>query len=240
MPVRRFLLGDEHQGLDSRVLCLVPARSGSSRIPDKNVQVLGGSTLLARAVRTAKEAFGRVVVSTDSPRYADEAVAVGAEVPSLRPAELAASDTPMDAVVAHALTAWGSGTAEILVVVQPTSPFTTPADLVRVVRVLEENPAAASALTAVAVRPAMAFVLATGVDGLSRALVPQLSQYRTQDIPLLAVPTGGAFASRIAGLAAGRQLVEEPIALVLVEDERALDIDDPSDLARARDGVSRP
>ncbi|MEA2702772.1 MAG: hypothetical protein QOD63_717 [Actinomycetota bacterium] len=222
-----------------RILCLVPARSGSTRIPDKNVQVVDGSTLLARAVRTAREAFGRVFVSTDSPRYADEARTGGAEVPSLRPPELAESDTPMDAVIGHALSAWADPRVEILVLVQPTSPFTTAADLHAVVRALDEHPGAACALTAVAVAPTTAFVLATGEDGLARHLAPHLSQHRTQDVPPLAIPTGGAYAARIARLVGGGPLVTEPIAVVLVDGARALDIDEPSDLARARRLVSQ-
>jgi len=226
--------------VDARVLCLVPARAGSTRIPDKNVQMLAGHTLLARAVRTAREAFGRVLVSTDSQRYANEASAAGAEVRGLRPPELARSDTPMDAVVRHAVSSWSDERMEVFVVVQPTSPFTTAVDLRAVVQALDENPAAACALTAVAAPPAVAFVLATGDDGLARALVPQLSQYRTQDVPPLAVPTGGAYAAPIARVAAGGALVAEPIALVLVDERRALDIDEPCDLARARELLGQP
>jgi CMP-N-acetylneuraminic acid synthetase len=224
--------------VDRRVLCLVPARSGSTRIPDKNIQVLDGSTLLARAIRTGRQAFGRVLVSTDSQSYADEARAAGAEVPGLRPARLAAADTPIDAVVEHALACWSDGRTEILVVVQPTSPFTLADDLTAVVKALDDNPTAGCALTAVAVAPTAAFVLAAGDDGLSRALAPQLSQCRTQDVPPLAIPTGGAYAARIARLADGGALVAEPIALVLVDETRSLDIDEPSDLARARRLVS--
>ncbi len=232
-------MSDAVSTFDPRILCLVPARSGSTRIPDKNVQVLDGCTLLARAIRTGRQAFGRVLVSTDSQRYADEARDAGAEVRDLRPARLAASDTPIDAVIQHVLSSWSDDRAEILVLVQPTSPFTSVSDLTSVVRALDENPAAVSALTAVAVAPTAAFVLAAAEDGLARALAPQFSQWRTQDLPPLAMPTGGAFAARIARLAAGGPLVAEPIALVLVDQARALDIDEPSDLARARRQASQ-
>jgi CMP-N-acetylneuraminic acid synthetase len=224
---------------DARVLCLVPARAGSIRIPDKNLQLLDGATLLARAVRTARQAFGRVLVSTDSARYGDHARAAGADVPGLRPPELAGPDTPMDAVIRHALSAWSYGGAEILVLVQPTSPFTTAADLWGVVRALDENHGAACALTAVAMPPTAGFVMALGDDGLARSLAPELCQCRTQDMPALAVPTGGAYAARVVRLAAGGPLVAEPVALVLVEAARALDIDEPADLARARRSVGR-
>ena len=73
----------------------------------------------------------RVVVSTDSERYAELARAAGAAVPALRPAALATDTTSTDAVVAHAL-GWRPD-ADVVVVVQATSPFTTAADLRAVV-----------------------------------------------------------------------------------------------------------
>ena len=79
-----------------RAVAFVPARSGSERVPGKNVRPLAGHPLLAYAIETALQSgvFERVVVSTDSEEIADVARWYGADVPFLRPAEYATSTSP--------------------------------------------------------------------------------------------------------------------------------------------------
>jgi CMP-N-acetylneuraminic acid synthetase len=217
---------------DPRVAAIVPVRAGSRRIVDKNLAEVGGRSLLARAVATAREAFGTVVVSTDSDRYGAAARAAGALVPALRPAALATDDATTDAVVAHAL-GWRPE-ATIVVVVQATSPFTTAADLREVVAALDANPHAATAVLARALPREHAYALVAGRDG-ARPVAPDLYDHRSQDLPALWLPTGGAFAAPAARLRAGGPLQVAPFAIVPVPAERALDIDVPADLERARE-----
>ena len=77
-------------------IALIPARSGSERVPHKNVRPLAGHPLVAYAIATARAAgiFERVVCSTDSDEIAAVARRYGAEVPFLRPAEFATSTSP--------------------------------------------------------------------------------------------------------------------------------------------------
>ncbi len=110
-----------------RVLALIPARSGSKGVPDKNTKLLAGRSLLeyAAAAAVAAGIIDRSVLSTDSDRIAAEGRRVGLEVPFIRPADLARDDTPMLPVIEHALGAleqegWA---AEIVVLLQPTSPL---------------------------------------------------------------------------------------------------------------------
>lgn len=78
-------------GGPSATVVHIPARSGSTRLKDKNIRELGGLPLLAYSVLVARRLTGvdRVIVDTDSPRYAEIARHHGAETPYLRPAELA-------------------------------------------------------------------------------------------------------------------------------------------------------
>ena len=80
----------------SSAVAFVPARSGSERVPGKNVRPLAGHPLLAYAIETAAQSdvFDRVVVSTDSDEIAEVARWYGAEVPFLRPVEYATSVSP--------------------------------------------------------------------------------------------------------------------------------------------------
>lgn len=77
-------------------VALIPARAGSERLPDKNVRRLRGHPLIAYSIASALESciFEAVIVSTDSESYADIARHYGAEIPGLRPAELAGSTSP--------------------------------------------------------------------------------------------------------------------------------------------------
>jgi CMP-N,N'-diacetyllegionaminic acid synthase len=102
----------------------VPARSGSLRVPDKNIRRLDGHPLIAYAIAAAKESgvFKHVVVSTDSELIARIAVHYGAEVPGLRPAELATSTSPDIAWIEHVFGAL-SERPDAFAIIRPTSPF---------------------------------------------------------------------------------------------------------------------
>lgn len=219
------------------VVCVIPARAGSKRIPDKNLQEVGGQSLLQRAIATARAACGAVFVSTDSERYADHARAAGATVPSLRPPLLAADDSTTDEVVRHALCEWCDPGVEIVVVLQPTTPFTIPNDVVRAVDALRSSRSAGTALTAVRLPSSVAYALASTGDGLASFVAPQLRATRTQELPRLHAPTGGVYAAPAQRLRDGGPLIQEPIAIVEVPPARALDVDEPDDLRAAREAA---
>jgi N-acylneuraminate cytidylyltransferase len=106
---------------------LIPARLGSKRIPNKNVMLLDGHPLLAYSISAAIESgvFQKVVVSTDSPEYAEMARHYGAEVPYLRPRELAA-DNSRDFDWIHQLLIElerDGSSYEVFSILRPTSPF---------------------------------------------------------------------------------------------------------------------
>ncbi len=89
----------------TEILALIPARSGSKSVIDKNIRMIGGHPMIAHSIRHALECpyITRTIVSTDSERYAQIARQYGAEVPFIRPAELA-TDTALDVdVFYHAL-----------------------------------------------------------------------------------------------------------------------------------------
>ena len=114
-------------------IAIIPARGGSKRIPEKNIRPFLGKPIISRSIETAliSGVFDRVIVSTDSDRIAEVAVAAGAEVPFRRPAELAGDVTPTAPVVQHAVT-WLKGqgvTPEYVCCIYPTAPFMRVSDL---------------------------------------------------------------------------------------------------------------
>jgi len=125
------------------VLGVVPARAGSKGVPGKNVRPLSGRTLLEYAARAARESgvIDRVILSTDSPEIAEAGRRAGLEVPFMRPAALAADDTPMLPVIQHALDEMlrGGWSADIIVLLQPTSPLRRPDHIRDAVNLLRET-----------------------------------------------------------------------------------------------------
>lgn len=109
------------------IVALIPARSGSRRIPGKNVKRLQGHPLIAYTIAAARGAgiFDRILVSTDCPDYAQVARHYGAEVPFLRPREFSGDESPDIEWLDHLLrTLSAGGTApDCFCILRPTSPF---------------------------------------------------------------------------------------------------------------------
>ena len=112
------------------ILGIVPARGGSKGLPDKNLKLLAGHSLIAHAADTARQAgiFDRLILSTDSNEIATEGRRSGLEVPFMRPPHLATDDAPMFPVICHAIEALESTgwNPDIVVLLQPTSPLRQP------------------------------------------------------------------------------------------------------------------
>ena len=112
----------------AKTVVVIPARGGSRGIPDKNIRDFAGKPLIAWTIELALVARGvsRVIVSTDSERIAEVARKYGAEVPFLRPSEIAAAETPIEPVLAHAwrwLKDNENYVADSLVLLFPTNPL---------------------------------------------------------------------------------------------------------------------
>jgi CMP-N,N'-diacetyllegionaminic acid synthase len=129
----------------SGVLAIVPARGGSKGVPGKNVRLLAGRPLLDYTAAAARESgvIDRVVLSTDAEEIADVGRRAGLEVPFMRPASLAQDDTPMLPVVQHVVSTLSSEgwTADIVVLLQPTSPLRRPWHVRDAVTLLRETKA---------------------------------------------------------------------------------------------------
>jgi len=108
------------------ILAVIPARSGSKSVKDKNIRPLGGRPLMAWSIKAglACQQIDKVVVSTDSDKYAQLAKFYGAEI-IRRPAELAQDDTPMLPVLQQAVASVEKTGAvvSLIVLLDPTSPF---------------------------------------------------------------------------------------------------------------------
>ena len=117
------------------IVALIPARAGSKRVPDKNIRPLAGHPLIAYTISSAlqSQVFSAVIVSTDSQLYGDIASHYGAEVPHLRPSELAGDLSPDIEWVEYTLRRLQENGRDYdcFSILRPTSPFRLPETIKR-------------------------------------------------------------------------------------------------------------
>lgn len=123
-------------------IAVIPARGGSKRIPRKNVRPFCGKPMIAWAIEAAQASgcFDRVIVSTDDDEIAEVARCCGADVPFMRPTELADDHTPTIPVIAHAVrwTVEQGHTPDAVCCLYATAPFVQADDLRRGLALLQD------------------------------------------------------------------------------------------------------
>lgn len=128
-----------------KYLAVIPARGGSKGLPHKNLLPIVGKPLIAWSIEQARacRSIDRTIVSTDSQAIADAALKHGAEVPFLRPAELALDSTPTEPVLVHAVKELMKSGYEpdAVILLQPTSPYRSSDALERAIRQFQEEKA---------------------------------------------------------------------------------------------------
>jgi CMP-N,N'-diacetyllegionaminic acid synthase len=224
-----------------KVFAIVPARGGSKGLPGKNLALLDGATLLARAIRCALASrfVDRVVVTTDASDIAREAIANGAEVPFLRPDELANDDTPSDAVVRHVIEQLGLR-EEWLVLLQPTSPLRVPEDIDACLQLASSRPEPSVAVSVQALHKSPHWMFWHKRDGTLAPLIETNARpKRRQDAPEACLLNGAVYVTTVPNfLAAGFRL--EGALGHLMPAERSVDIDTAEDLVRAEEILRAP
>lgn len=172
-------------------LALIPARSGSKSIKNKNIRLLAGKPLIAYSIQHALQSrhVTRTIVSTDSEQYAEIARRYGAETPFLRPAELARDLSTDLEVFVHALT-WLAEHEDyhpdVCVHLRPTYPFRRPDDIDQMIDLLRQHPEA-DAVRSVAPAPETPFKMwFVEADGYLRPVVSEIPE--AHNLPRQALP----------------------------------------------------
>lgn len=217
-----------------RVLGLVPARGGSQRVPRKNLAVLGGRTLVRRALETALAAgcFDALALSSEDVEILAEAG--GLDVARIeRPAALATDTARAYDVVAHALGELGDFDA--VAVIQATSPFTAAEDLSGAVALLESS-GAESVVSVVRLEAAIHPLKLKRLqpDGRLLPFLEDDALTPSHELPPLWVRNGSVYLSRVEVLERGLLVSDGDVRGYEMPEERSYDIDTPRDLAFAQ------
>lgn len=168
-------------------LALIPARGGSQRIPRKNLKLFNGQPMLVWSIRAALSSgvFDQVVVSTDDAEIAEVALAHGAQVPFMRPVELADAFTGTSAVVQHAVLALREQgqTFEYTCCLYATAPFVQARYLRQGLQLLQDAADKSYAFSVSSFGFPVQRALLIDDSGALQAMHPQYRHTRSQDLP---------------------------------------------------------
>jgi len=214
---------------------LICARGGSKGVPGKNIRSLAGRPLIGWAIQAALqvERISSVIVSTDSLEIAEVAKQQGAEVPFIRPAELARDDSPEWDVWRHALRYLKENSNEYipgLIVVPATAPLRNSEDLERCLNAYEKDDCDCVITVTDAHRSPYFNMVSTGENGYSHLVIePAQSVFRRQDVLITYDMTTVAYVARPDFVLKAKGLFEGRVKSVHIPLERALDIDTEHD-----------
>lgn len=223
------------------VLCVIGARSGSQGVKNKNIRDFAGKPLMTWIIHAATSAklVSRVIVSTDSDQYAQIAIQHGAEVPFLRPPELATNLSPEFDYVEHLIEELAEKekyTPDIIVRLLPTVPLQSPDDIERCVQKLIDSRWASSVVAVAEARqhPTKALKLLERCDG-EIELKPYIKGSSREITPIARQNYSKAFfrANIIACwtpvIKNTKSLTGDQVAHIEVASWRAFDIDSETD-----------
>lgn len=223
------------------IWAVVPARGGSKGIPGKNLANLGDMPLIGYVIAAGlrSSSIDRLLLSTEDQRIAEVGESLGAEVPFYRPAELAADEMPTIPCIQHILTELQSreGTLpEMVVLLQPTSPFVRPEQIDQAVTLLKANPHA-TAVTSVTELDHVCHpysIRQRDEHGWLKLLHPdEAAEYPTRQAKPVYYACGNVYVTRTDTILNGHSFTGERCLPMVVDKASCIDIDTPEDLLLA-------
>ena len=222
-----------------KILGFVFARGGSKGVPGKNLRLLDGKPLIAHAIEAAlrTKSLQRVIVSTDCPKIAEAAQQYGAEVPFLRPDDLASDKAPERLAWRHAveyMETLEETPIDVFVSIPPTCPLRSPDDIDRCIDELILS-GADIVLTTTEADCNPYFNMVTRDESGRVQLVMENSGKisRRQDAPVVHELTAVAYAARRDALFEYDSIFHSRAHSIIIPKERAIDIDTEFDLEMA-------
>lgn len=216
--------------LGGPVLAVITARGGSKGLPRKNLLPCAGQPLIAWTITAALQAqcVGRTIVSTDDPEIARASEAAGADVPFLRPAELADDRASSLDVLRHAI-AQCPGYSDVLLL-QPTSPLRDSRDIDAAYAQMQQA-GAPSCVSLCEVSQSPWLMVGMEADGRIAPLLPEpAAGLRRQDLPPAYRLNGAIYLARTDWFLQGGRLVGEETVGYRMPEDRSIDIDTQADL----------
>jgi pseudaminic acid cytidylyltransferase len=216
-------------------LCVIPARGGSKRIPRKNIRLFSGKPMIAYAIQAAQRSglFSRIIVSTDDEEVRKVSLEFGAEVPFMRPPELADDYTPTVPVIAHAIRTLEETGSNLTYVccIYPCAPFIEEKDLKKALSLLEQANSEYSFPVAEYPAPIQR-ALKLGLGDQAFPFYPEFELSRTQDLERAYHDAGQFYWGRKKAWLTNQRVHSSAVGLEIPR-SRVVDIDTHEDWKRA-------
>ncbi|MBW5468696.1 acylneuraminate cytidylyltransferase family protein [Brevibacillus formosus] len=207
------------------VLAIIPARGGSKGVPRKNIRHLAGKPLIAWTIEEAKKSkyIDRLVVSTEDEEIAEVAKSWGAEVPFVRPSELAQDDTPGIDPILHAIKVLPD--FDYVILLQPTSPLRIAEDIDACLEQCVDKKA--SACVSVTLTDKSPYWMYNLIDEntLQPVIISEKPILRRQDAPDAYVLNGAVYVADIPWLERTNSFLHEETIGYVMPKERSIDVD---------------
>jgi CMP-N,N'-diacetyllegionaminic acid synthase len=216
-----------------KTIAIIPARSGSKGLKDKNIKLLNGKPLIAYTIEAAimSGMFDKVFVSTDSKRYAEIAMEYGADVPFLRSEAQSSDITSSWDVVSEVLKRFRElgNDFDIFALLQPTSPLRTSNDIVAAFKIMSQRQA--NAVVAVCeVDHSPLWCNSLSEDGsLCRFLDKELVKKSRQQLKTFFRINGALYIVNTFYFNSANNIYEEKCYAYVMEKSKSIDIDDQID-----------
>jgi len=230
------MTGDRKMERDFQTVAIIPARGGSEVVYRKNIKLLAGKPLISYTITEALRSrlLDRIVVSTEDREIAEIATGYGAEVIE-RPAELARDDTPTLPVLQHAINhleqveGYAVG---LVVLLQPTSPLRTVADIDGCIQKLRAT-GSDSVVSACEVDYSPYWMFTLDGDRLKRLMGGGEKITRRQDAPKIYKPNGAVYVTNRDVIMEQNRIMSDDTRAFMMPVERSLDIDTEIDFRLA-------
>lgn len=215
-----------------RSIAIIPARSGSKGLPDKNIKLLNGKPLLAYSIEAALVSgmFDAVHVSTDSERYADIARQYGADEPFLRSAETSSDTASSEDAIREVLRRYEKmgQRFDAFMLLQPTSPLRTAGDIRAAFDVMTEKHAE-SVVSVCEMEHSPLWSNTLPPDGSMRAFIRADGSKRRQELETYYRMNGAIYLVKTEHFLRTGSLYGDDCYAYIMTAERSVDIDTPTD-----------
>jgi N-acylneuraminate cytidylyltransferase len=224
---------------NTKLVVFIFARGGSKGVPRKNIKLLGDKPLIAYAIEVglALPRVETVIVSTDDEEIAEVAKSYGAEVPFLRPAELAQDHSSEWMAWRHAVEWYeeNRGPFDMFVSLPPTSPFRAAQDVENAIHALEVDQHADISITVCDSHRSPYFnMVSIDQQGYAKIVFESHEKYvRRQDVPAVFDITTVAYVARPTFIKSAKGIFSGKVVSVAIPKERSLDIDTAFDFLLA-------
>jgi pseudaminic acid cytidylyltransferase len=215
-------------------ICIIPARSGSKRLKNKNIRNFNGKPIISYAIKIAQSSglFSKIVVSTDSKKISDIAKRCGAEVPFLRSKKLSDDFTSTAEVLIDCIKKISSKKTEFHFCLYPTTTLISKNDLIKAYKKIKKEKAnLLIAITDFETSPYRALKISNDKINF---YFKKYAKYRTQDVPKLYRDSGSFYIFKTNRLIKDKGKLDNKSTYYHLERNKAVDIDDIVDFKFAQ------